>query len=75
MRMDVNMGPMLGGVWMLTLLLFLVALVVGIVFLVRALTDRGRSTKSSAIRIIDERFARGDIDRDEFEERKRTLQS
>ncbi len=69
------MGLMMGWVWMLTWLLFLVALVVGIVFLVRALTDRGRSAKSSAIGILEERFARGEIDPDEFEERKRTLQS
>ena len=72
--MDMWMGTMMGGVCMLTWLLFLVALVVGIVVLIRALTDRGSSAKSSAIGVLEERFARGEIDRADFEERKRTLQ-
>ncbi|MFQ5959248.1 MAG: SHOCT domain-containing protein [Alphaproteobacteria bacterium] len=35
-------------------------------------THRGRRG-SSALDILEERFARGEIDRDEFDERKRTL--
>lgn len=75
MRMDMTMGPMMGWVWMLTWILFLAALVVGIVFLVRATTDRGGQSRSSALGILEDRFARGEIDRDEFEERRRTLRS
>ena len=72
-NMNVNMGTMMGGVCMLTWLLFLVALVVGIVFLIRALTDRGSSAKSSAIGVLEERFARGEIDATELAERRREL--
>lgn len=35
----------------------------------------GRSDEGHAIQILEERFARGDIDGDEFEERKRMLAS
>ena len=58
-------------------LLFVAVLMVGVVLLVRALGERGRSgeSESSALRILEERFARGEIDRDEFEERRRTLRS
>lgn len=76
------MNPMDGmmgcGAMALLWLLFAVLLVVGVVVLVRALTDRGVATGSrgsSAMEILEERFARGEIDRDEFEERRRALQS
>ncbi len=72
--MDV-MGPMMGWAWMLLWVLFLVVLVVGAVIVVLALTDRTGSSGSSAMRILEERFARGEIDRDELEERKQALQS
>lgn len=61
-------------------LLFAALLVVGLVVLVRALTERGgwsgsSRSGSSALQILEERFARGEIDRDEFEERRRALGS
>ena len=74
-----GMDGMMGcGVMAVVWLLFAVLLVVGVVVLVRALTDRGAGTGSrgpSAIEILEERFARGEIDREEFEERRRSLQS
>lgn len=73
--MDMTMGPMMGWVWMLTWVLFLVVLVVGSVFLLRGLFDREGRGDSSAVGILEERFARGEIDREEFEERRRTLLS
>jgi putative membrane protein len=72
--------PMFGG-WMLLLwLLFLAAIVVGVLFLVRALWGRstgdGRAGRGpEALRILEERFARGEIDEREFEERRRLLRS
>ena len=66
------------GATALLWLLFAVLLVVGVVVLIRALTDRGvgpGSRGSSAMEVLEERFARGEIDRDEFEERRRALQS
>jgi putative membrane protein len=75
MPMDMTMGPMMGWAWLLVWVLFLALLVVGVVFLVRSLTDRGDRAGSRAMAILEERFARGEIDRDEFEERKRALES
>ncbi|MPZ51376.1 MAG: hypothetical protein GEU79_01350 [Acidimicrobiia bacterium] len=77
------MGQMMGGGAMMVILwLLLVAvLVLGVVFLVRALTERangapgGGGSDWAALRILEERHARGEIDRDEFEERRRTLRS
>lgn len=73
------MNGMMGcGAMALVWLLFAVLLVVGVVVLVRALTDRGAgggSGGSSAMAVLEERFARGEIDREEFEDRRRSLQS
>lgn len=71
-----TMGPMMG--WGSVWVLFLAVLVVGIVFLVRTLTtvDVGSGTSThSALEILEERYTRGDIDREEFEERKQALES
>lgn len=74
-----GMDGMMGcGAMALLWLLFAVLLVVGVVVLIRALTDRGVGTGSrgsSAMEVLEEQFARGEIDRDEFEERRRALQS
>ncbi len=76
--MEMTMGPMMGWAWAVLWLLFLALLVVGVVFVVRSLSDRGAGHEgagSSASQILEERFARGEIDRDEFEERRRALES
>jgi putative membrane protein len=58
-------------------LLFLGLIVVGTVFVVRSLSDGGRTTHrhggSRALDILDERFARGEINQSEYEERRRIL--
>lgn len=77
------MGQMMGGWAMMVFLwlLIIAVLVVGVVWLVRALSERssrgegGGGSDSSALRILEERYARGEIDQDEFEERRRTLRS
>lgn len=72
------MNHMMGcGAALALWLLVLLAIVAGIVWLVRILGDRSSQNGSatSPMRILDERFARGDIDREEFEERRRTLRS
>lgn len=75
-------GPWDGGGWwgfgmMLFSLLFLALIVVGVVFVVRSFSDGGRGAYRSdgnrALDILDERFARGEIDQAEYEERRRTL--
>ena len=65
-----------GGGMLLWSLLFLILIVGGIWLAVRAFRGHeGSSTPgvSSARHILEERFARGEIDRDEFEERRRAL--
>ena len=61
-------------VWWLLIILGVIALVVG---LVRAGGPRGggdmRGRRSSAREILDERFARGEIDEQEYRARRREL--
>jgi putative membrane protein len=58
-------------------LLFLALIVVGVVLVVRSFSHGGQappqSDRSRALDILDERFARGEIDQQEYEERRRTL--
>ena len=62
--------------WMMLLpALFLTALVVGGIVLVRKLwaVEQGSGGRGSALYILEERYARGEIDRDEFNERREHL--
>jgi putative membrane protein len=76
----------MGGGWgmmsgWLLLWSLLVVVVVLVVLMVRALRSppgprsEGTSARPSALEILEERFARGEIDRQEFEERRRSLRS
>lgn len=71
-HMGIDMGW--GGVWMIGVWLIPIVLVV---LLLRWFNDRRRepssSTEDNARRILETRFARGDIDAAEYEERKRAL--
>jgi putative membrane protein len=59
------------GVWHL---LWWALVIVGIVLLVRSLSGTSRRDDGSrALRILEERYARGEIDKAEFETRKRDL--
>ena len=76
-------GPhMWDGGWMfplgpLMMLAFVAAVVAVIVLLVRWLVNRRSAARTStgngALDILRERFARGEIDKEEYEERKRIL--
>lgn len=71
------------GLWMMWLWMILLAvLLIGGVIALRALWNRTGSDGSpaeadrrSAIDVLEERYARGEIDRDEFERRRDTLSS
>jgi len=74
-------GPWNEGWWgfgmMFMSLLFLALIVVGVVLVVRSFSQGGqarpRSDGGRALDILAERFARGEIDQQEYEERRRTL--
>lgn len=80
MNMDGMMG---GGMWSwigaIALLLLLVAgIVIASALSLRVLWKRGDdrpTARDPALEILRERFARGEINRDEYEERRRALQS
>jgi len=65
-----------GGWWMT---IVWIAVVVGIVFLVKWLLEQGRTggqasqKEESALDILKKRYARGEIDKEEFEQKKRDL--
>jgi len=64
-----------GGLGMIWMLLFWVGVVVLIVWAVRNVGDNRdrRDTSSRAIEILEERYARGEIDSDEFHRRSSEL--
>ncbi|MGH2653341.1 MAG: SHOCT domain-containing protein [Actinomycetota bacterium] len=71
-HMDWMMGPgMWFAMWIFPLLFFGVLIAFG-VWAVRRFTERG--PRSSARQILEERFARGEIDTEEFERRVRALE-
>ena len=64
-----------GGLFMLV---FWIAVIDGIIFLVRWLVEQSRSSASSssgesALDILKKRYAEGEIDKEEFEQKKRDL--
>jgi len=70
--------PGWGGMWFGPLIwLFLFGLlIVGVVALLRRsgnLGDVPRSRSQTPREILDERFAKGEIDKDEYEDRRKTL--
>ncbi|MDX1607292.1 MAG: SHOCT domain-containing protein [Candidatus Competibacterales bacterium] len=70
---------MWGGGWFLgplVMLLFLAAAVAVVVLVLRWLGVGGPAggQDDSALRILEERFARGEIDEEEFRQRKRALE-
>ena len=80
----VGMGWGFGLVGLITMVLFWGAVIVGIVLVVRALTQQsaprgGQETGTSAparpraLDLLEERYARGEIDREEFLERREDL--
>jgi putative membrane protein len=77
---DWGWHPMWGmwGAWgigmMLVMLTFWVLVIVGLVALVRWLATQGRESRTdTALEILRQRYARGEINKDEFDARKRDL--
>jgi putative membrane protein len=82
-----GIGPGMMGGWgmgwfgMIFMLVFWVLVIVGLVFLIRWLIQATKGEKDAsrgsykAIDILKERYARGEINKEEFEKIKRDLQS
>ncbi len=70
--------PMMWGAWgfgmMLMMVLFWALLIAGVVFLIRWLLGQSKESRTdSALEILRQRYARGEINKDEFESKKRDL--
>ncbi|RKY76212.1 hypothetical protein DRQ00_09180 [candidate division KSB1 bacterium] len=64
-----------GGFFMLA---FWIVVIVGIIFLVKWIVEQSRSiapssSRDSALDILKKRYAKGEIDREEFEQKKRDI--
>lgn len=77
---DFGWGPW-AWIMMVFMILFWVAIIVGIFFLIRYLVQQTRSAPvggvpggDTAMQILRERFAKGEISREEFEELKQALE-
>jgi len=82
-----NMGPGMmswgyGMGWFMGIvnIIFWVAVIVGVIYLIKWLStsskqgDRGAKTEDSAMEILRKRYAAGEINKEEFEEKKRYLE-
>lgn len=67
-------GLMMGG-GMIGMVAFWAILIWGAVYLAARVPRGDTSRQDSALDILEQRFARGEIDRDELELRRRTLQN
>ncbi|WP_324736444.1 SHOCT domain-containing protein [Thermococcus sp. SY098] len=58
----------------LLMLLFWIAIIVGVVWFIKWIIEQSSSgSRKSALEILDEKYARGEIDDEEYERRKRKL--
>lgn len=70
--------PMMWGAWgfgmMIMMIMFWVLIIVAVVLGIRWLIGQGKDSRSdSALEILRQRYARGEINKEEFESRKRDL--
>ena len=73
-----GMHPMMWGAWgfgmMLMMILFWVLVIVGVVLGIRWLLGQGKESRpDSAVEILRQRYARGEINKEEFDAKKKDL--
>jgi putative membrane protein len=86
MGSGIGMGPGMmewgygmGWIWTIIMFAFWIAVIVGVIFLIRWVTitmrTGGQSVRSedSPLEILKRRYARGEINKEEFEEKKKDL--
>ena len=70
--------PMMWGAWgfgmMIMMILFWVLIIVAVVLGIRWLMGQGKESRSdSAVEILRQRYARGEVNKEEFESKKKDL--
>jgi putative membrane protein len=72
--MDYGYGMMGGGWWILGFIFWLLVLI-GIVLLIKYLWEHGgaKAEHESALEILKARYAKGEISKEEFEEKKKDI--
>ena len=68
-------GPGFGLIFMILFWALIILVVIAIVkWLMGASGDKGSQSPKSARQILEERYARGEIDREEFDQKRRDLE-
>ncbi len=59
--------------WMIVWLVFWILIIVGAFFIIRAIIGTKTGDQKSAIEILKERYAKGEISKDEYLEKKKDI--